>query len=727
MHTDYNNPHWLISQQMITRLFNELQHRRVFRSVAAYAVAAWITVEAADVIFPALGVPESVLTGLIVTALAGFPVVGILAWIFDVTPKGVVVGTASPEPAAGHSRLSLISSWILVLTLGVAVAYLSNRLYLQTDGGASFLRGKSVAVLPFRNIAADDDTSSVYFSDGVAEEILSALSDVDGLRVAARTSSFAYRDDVDVREVGEMLNVSTVLEGSVRMDHDAGRVRITAHLFETDGGFQLWSDTFDYEVKNIFAVQDKIASSIVRELKLEFAGRDTNLVQPGTDNIEAYDFYLQGRHLLQDQTVQAIDRAIDLFDQALKLDPEYAQAYSGLADAWISKRRIGNLSLFAATRRAHDAISSALQINNKLAEAQTSLGLCVLGAGQERIAATQFAKAIELNPNYVDAHLQRANLLRDQGYLEDAKLAYSQALALDPLNPTIITAQAILTALQGRFERAFEQLEPLLDADPENLSVTLAMSRIAALAGQNDRSLQFASEARTLAPDNPLALAQLIDAHISAGQLAEAEDVLKQARTVAPENESVIQVSLRFLLVAGRHQELDDLATQRMQFVIDSPGLSESKIRLERLVWGGIGRLSVDDSGGASELLEKAMLNPADVGPHPETIHYLALLTRSRVLGKAGEEKIAEAVERGQTVSRRVRAQGWQTPDVDYAMAALSAAAGATDDALQHLSDAIDLGWRGVLFANQDPAMASLRKNAEYLALIQRVEKIKLD
>jgi len=718
---DANNG-WLISQQMINRLFNELQHRRVFRSVATYAVVAWIAVEAADVIFPALGVPESVLTGLIIIALAGFPVVGVLAWIFDVTRQGVVVGTASPEPAAGHSRLSLVFSWLLVLALGVAVAYLSNRLYLQTDGGPAFLRGKSVAVLPFRNIAADDDTDSVYFSDGVAEEILSALSDVDGLRVAARTSSFAYRDDVDVRAVGEILDVSTVLEGSVRMDHDAGRVRITAHLFETDGGFQLWSDTFDYEVKDIFAVQDKIASSIVRELKLEFAGRDTILVQPGTDNVEAYDSYLKGRHLLQEQTVEAIDRAIDHFDQALELDPDYAQAYSGLADAWISMRRIGNLSLFAATQRAHDAISSALQINNELAEAQTSLGLCVLGAGHERIAATQFAKAIELNPNYVDAHLQRANLLRDQGYLEDAKLAYTQALALDPLNPTIITAQAILTARQGRFERAFEQLEPLLDDDPDNLSVALAMSRVAALAGQTDRSLQFASQARTLAPDNPLALSQLIDAHINAGQLDEAGDVLKEARSVAPENESVIQASLRFLLVAGRHEDLDNLAAQRMQFVIDSPALIESKIRLDRLVWGGIGRLAVDDSSGAAALFEKAISGPADIGPHPQSIRYIALLTRSRVLGEAGEEKIAEALEQGETISRRVRAQGWQTADVDYAMAALSAAAGATDDALRHLSDAIDLGWRGVLFANQDPAMASLHSIAEYQALMQRVE-----
>ena len=163
---------------MIFRLFNELQYRRVFRTLGGYAFVAWIVVEAADVIFPALGVPESMLTGLIVLALAGFPVVAVLTWIFDVTPEGIVVGTASPQSAAGLSRLSQVSSWLLVVVLGVAVVYLSNRLYLQSDGGPTFTRGKSVAVLPFKNIAADDQSNAAYFSDGIAEGIINAVQEV---------------------------------------------------------------------------------------------------------------------------------------------------------------------------------------------------------------------------------------------------------------------------------------------------------------------------------------------------------------------------------------------------------------------------------------------------------------------------------------------------------------------------------------------------------------------
>jgi len=706
---------------MISHLINELQHRRVFRAVATYAVVAWIAVEAADVIFPAVGVPEAVLTWLIILALAGFPIVSILAWIFDITSQGVVRGTSAPESASGLSRLSQISSWFLVLVLGAAVVYLSVRLSSQTDDQTTFLRGKSVAVLPFKDIATSDQSNSVYFSDGVAEEILSGLADVEGLRVAARTSSFAFRDNVDVREIGERLNVSTVLEGSVRMDQSADHVRITAQLIETEEGFQLWSDTFEYKLENVFAVQDEIAAAIVRELELEFSGRETDLVQPGTANVEAYKAYLQGRHLLQKQTVAAIDQAIAHFDRAVDLDPDYAQAYTGLADAWIGKRRIGNLSLLEATQQAHDAITSALRLNSSLAEAQTSLGLCVLGAGQQRVAASQFAKAIELDPNYTDAYLQRANLLREQGFLADAMRTYTQALALDPLNSTIIAEQAILTGLQGRFDRAFEQMESVLAEDPEQLAVTLAMSRVAALAGQTERSLQFARSALSLAPDNPIVLARVVDAYIQLGRLQDAEATLDQARSVAPENESVVQVTLRFLLVAGRHTELGTLTTRRAQLVADGSGLSDSKIHLERLVWAAIGRLSSGDSAGASELLERAMPDSVSLDPHPQSIHHIALLIRSRILEGSDQATITAALENGRVIAQRVQAQGWGTGDVDYALAALAAAGGTVPDALAHLEDAVSHGWRGFLFANQDPAMASVHASQEYQALIQRV------
>jgi Tfp pilus assembly protein PilF len=348
----------------------------------------------------------------------------------------------------------------------------------------------------------------------------------------------------------------------------------------------------------------------------------------------------------------------------------------------------------------------------------------MLGGGEQRAAASQFTKAIALDPDNVDAYLQRADLLRDQGFLEDATRAYTQALALDPLNSTIVAEQSILMGLQGRFDRAFDQLESLLAANPERLSVVLAISRVAALAGEAERSLQFAQQAQSLAPDNPIALTRVVDAYIQLGRLDDAEASLDQAQSVAPQNESVLQVTLRFLLVAGRHTELQTMTAQRLQPFINSPGPTESKTHLERLVWAAIGRLSSGDSEGASELLEKAMGSFVSLDPTPQSIHYLALLTRSRVLEKSDQATIATALENGQVIEQRVQAQGWGTGDVDYALAALAAAGGAVPDALAHLQDAVSNGWRSYLFANQDPALASLHATSEYQALIQLLESM---
>lgn len=302
--------------------------------------------------------------------------------------------------------------------------------------------------------------------------------------------------------------------------------------------------------------------------------------------------------------------------------------------------------------------------------------------------------------------------------------AYTQALALDPLNSTIIAEQAILTGLQGRFDRAFGQLESLLAEYPGHLSVTLAMSTVAALAGQAERSLQFARQAQSLAPGNPIALIRVVDAYIQLGRLDDAEVYLNQARGIAPENESVLQATLRFLFVAGRHTELETITTRRAQLVIDSSGAVDSKIYLERLVWAAIGRLSNGDSTEASELLEKAMPRSVSLDPQPQSVHYLALLTRSHVLEKNDQSTINAALENGRVLAERVQAQGWGTGDVHYALAALAAAGGAVPDALEHLQDAVSNGWRGFLFAKNDPAMVPLHANPEYQALIRQVEKM---
>ena len=172
----------------------------------------------------------------------------------------------------------------------------------------------------------------------------------------------------------------------------------------------------------------------------------------------AYDKYLEGRNVLQARTPAAAQAAISIFQEALELDPDYAQAYAGLADSWIVLREVGNLSLLEATQQSHTAITKALQLNVKLPEAQASLGLCILGGGDKSVAGLQFQKAIELDPEYSDAYLLHTKLLRDRGYLNQATSVYNQALALDPFNQAILENQALLFALLGQFDLAISQL-----------------------------------------------------------------------------------------------------------------------------------------------------------------------------------------------------------------------------------------------------------------------------
>jgi TolB-like protein/Tfp pilus assembly protein PilF len=639
---------------MFKRFLSELRHRRVLQTAVAYALIAAAVVEFTDIVTPALGIPVGVLRGIIIIALVGFPVVIVLAWFFDLTSGGVVRGTASPQPSStrGTQKISIL----LIALLGIAVVYLSYRLYWENQDQAGFTRGMSIAVLPFASISADAEPETDYFGDGVAEEILNALSGIDGLRVAARTSSFSFRED-DVRDVGEALNVSVVLQGSVRRAGD--QLRITAQLIDTDNGFQLWSEVYKHKLEDIFLIQEEIALAIVKALRLElFNESSTRLVSPGTDSSQAYDKYLEGRKVLQARTPAAAQQAISIFGEALAFDPDYAQAYAGLADSWIVLREVGNLSLLEATQQSHTAISKALQLNVALAEAQASLGLCILGGGDKSVAGRQFQKAIDLDPEYSDGYLLRANLLRDQGYLAEATRVYSQALALDPFNPAILENQALLFALQGRFDLATEQLSALQQSVPGRLTGSLTASRVAALAGDNQNALEYAQHAVDIAPESPVALAALLDSRMRLGELEQAQVVLDRMQETAPKNETAIKATMRFYLMTGEFEALDSIATSRVAPYIDNPGWAETDLLFERVAWAAIARMVLGDPRGARELFEKGFKDPAGLDPQPVVVQSLALMAQARRLD-GDPEGAAEMATYASQLIERARAQGW--------------------------------------------------------------------
>jgi TolB-like protein len=453
--------------------FDELKRRNVFRVGAAYAVAAWVLLQMFDVIGEILELPLWGGKLILLALVIGFFLVLILAWFYELTPEGVkrdyeVDRSQSITPRTGQ-KLNRIT----IALLGIAVAVLLADRFIpgeQPDelvssarqAAAAAAADKSIAVLPFVNMSADPDNE--YFSDGIAEEILNVLARIPELKVAARTSAFAYKGtNANITEIGRDLRVSHVLEGSVRKSGD--QVRVTAQLIRADNGYHLWSETYDRQLVNIFAIQDEIATSIADALKVTLdidGGTAGNLT--GTTNTDAYDAYLKGINQWHLRTGESLYNSIRLFEEAIALDPQFARAHAGLALTYAVIMDYTEMPPDQARARARQAAEAALAIDPGLVEAATALIYTV----DDLEVQLQYAEqAIALNPSFATAHQWYATTLQLLGELDAAREEYLQALDLDPRSRIINSNLAELHMLAADWEEAERVLERLLSWAPD--------------------------------------------------------------------------------------------------------------------------------------------------------------------------------------------------------------------------------------------------------------------
>jgi serine/threonine-protein kinase len=321
----------------------------------------------------------------------------------------------------------------------------------------------SIAVLPFVNMSPDPENE--YFSDGLSEELINALSRIESLHVTARTSAFRFRGkDLDIREIGGLLNVATVLEGSVRKA--GNRIRITAA-----DGYHIWSEKYDRELDDVFAVQDEISLAIVDKLKVKLLGEEKQkLVKRYTDNLEAYDLYLQGRFHLYKLTEESIKKSLDYFHRAIQEDQGYALAYFGMAEAYVALANLGFTPSRESIPRAKTEALKALELDSELAEAHAILGFIYLSYDWDWPAAERrFKRAIELNPNCAEAHYPYACYLSALGRHEEAVAEAKCALDLDPLSGITNANMAYILYAAQRYDEAIEQCRKALQIGPDSL------------------------------------------------------------------------------------------------------------------------------------------------------------------------------------------------------------------------------------------------------------------
>ncbi len=441
------------------RFLMYLRRRRVFRATVAHVVGTWLLLQIFGVGFVAFGIPETALRHVLLAAVLAYPITIFFTWRYEVSVKGITRSRPTSGDQSDLSDLSLTRAdyftitallfVIVIIGLGMFTKVAELPLYPAGAESTRTVPINSVAVLPFVNMS--DDASNEYFSDGITEELLDRLAKLEGLSVAARTSSFFFKGkNLPVTDIAARLGVRNIVEGSVRKS--GSRVRITAQLIDADRGFHLWSETFDRDLTDIFAVQDELANKIARELSKRLgAGRSIVPADPRTPtgSIEAYDLFLQGHHQLLLRGELAIRRSIELFSQAIAIDPAYARAYESLATAYAILPEYSDESVIEAYAVATGHATRAIELEPSAGGPHGILGYMNMRRWRWKNAAPQFERALELDKNNASVHQWYSNFLNDVLFGADALIAAKQAHNIDRASPAVNVVLAFNYVLSG--------------------------------------------------------------------------------------------------------------------------------------------------------------------------------------------------------------------------------------------------------------------------------------
>lgn len=515
------------------QFFGELRRRNVYKVAVAYAVVGWLLIQVATQVFPFLEIPNWAIRLIILVIAIGFPVALIIAWAFELTPEGIR-RTEDADAAGQRSRGGIWMALVVIaaaLSLGLFFLGRYTAGNAQSQNPASRGSGapaskavtaaseKSVAVLPLLNESGDPKDE--YFSDGLSEELIAALAQINGLKVIGRSSSFRFKDrHEEPKAIGEKLGVSTLLEGTVRKQD--GRVRIVAELVNAADGIALWTRTFDRELKDIFAVQQEIARAVAESLKVTLLGSNDKSAQMASNSVEAHNAYLQAHFHFQRRNVEDYRKAITYFDQAIQLDPNYALAYAERAEVWTM---IGDLTGERATAypKARSDAEKAVEIAPALAEAHAALGwVRFFGEWKFAEGLSELNRAKELSPANPTANDLLARVIVYLGRIDEAERQARQAVELDPLSVATQFNLARVLFIAGKFDEADRAGRKIAELQPSASSSHRWQVLVAVQRGDGETALREAQ----LEPDEGFRPFELALAHYVRGDRKAADAAL---------------------------------------------------------------------------------------------------------------------------------------------------------------------------------------------------------
>ena len=712
-------------QSFFSAVLTELNRRKVLRTVGAYAVAVFVILQLMDAAVEPLRLPDWIPTLVVIILILGFPLVFILAWQLDITPAGI--RRTSTDSLLTSSQNTLLFSLMMLGMAGLGYGfygYYSSIFVSELDGAPAteFVEQRefvapenSIAVLPFTDLS--EDGTQGYFSDGISEELLNLLAQVDGLHVAARTSSFAFREgDKDIREIGRLLNVGTVLEGSIRKAGD--RIRLTAQLINVSDGYHIWSQNYDRQLDDVFAIQDEIASAIATALVDSFGGLQQKQASR-TQNLAAFEAYRTGRLHWWRRSPDELQKAITLFAQALEHDPAFAPAYAAMADSWMLLSLYGNLTNMKATERAMPMIEKALEIDPESAEAFAALGLARWQIGQRDAAESALRQSIKLNEDYIPAYLWLGGLLGDLGRLPEQAQILQQAMALDPLNELLAINFAGNLSSRGDYEAGRDLLKGLVALKPDSSALLRIMSGHAMKSGDLVDAWRYASQSYGLEPESPVVIQTLANAWESMGADDMAEELLLEGLEIAADNFSLRNNYFFLLLKQGRLEKAERLIQEQYGDSVD--GLPE---QLQQYYYFQKGMISLvgGDRQSAREFIELAISEEQDQAWDGEQVFFTTL--SSALQRDAGNTELAEQrLENAERAVRRARINGLDSAGIYYTESSIHALKGESQAALDSLQTAYERGFRDMWMLDLDLRFESLHQEPQFIAIRQQIER----
>src|SRR5215831_4619486 len=503
--------------------FSELKRRNVYKVAITYGVVAWLLIQAASILLPTFEAPAWVMKAFVVLLAFGFVLSVFISWAFEMTPEGMKrTADVSADQVRSLPYWSKKKFVGFVAVIAVIAGALLGYQLLRTPGSptAHGVGNKSIAVLPLLNESGDPKDE--YFSDGLSEELIAALAQISGLRVIGRSSSFRFKDrKEEPKAIGEKLGVGTLLDGTVRKQGD--RVRIVAELVNAADGIQLWTRTFDRQLKDIFAVQEEIARAVAESLKVTLLGGDARSVQGSApSNVEAHNAYLQAHFYLVRRNVEDFRKAIGYYDQAIQLDPDYALAYAERGEAWMI---LGDLTGQRPTAypKARSDAEKAVAIAPELAEARAALGFvrCFVDWKFED-GLRELKRAIELSPANPTANDLLARVIVYMRRFDEAERQARQAVELDPLSTVTQGNLARVLFYAGKLDEADAAARKAAELQPTGAGTHRWQAIIAAQRGDGEAALREAQQE----PDPGFRRFELAVAHLARGDHARADAAL---------------------------------------------------------------------------------------------------------------------------------------------------------------------------------------------------------